>query len=749
MRHRTSVIACVLIAMIGLLLPPMSAAARPSRAGVVGDDTIHVPPDYGRGQLSLAPGVRRQARRIAARLEAAQTQRQPRLGDVRLWLAADYVRGQIYVKRYRLRGIGQNIEVWVANDEDRVSKWVRFQPGDCRNGVRTRITDAQVQYLVNEFDTNMYPEESAAFSVPPARTGANAQLDDILQLPADYYSGDGDNVVALIDNIRDRNFYDYNNEHGYGYTGGFFSGIFNELVDRNVMTIDAFDWIHRTGATPPDNPVPGDFCRSAPARPFLYEGVFAHEYEHLLMYYQDPEELLWINEGLADWAQTLTGYVDPSVPITDPDFDSHIQCFLGHFNKRTRANPNPGSGGPENSLNIWGDQGEDEILCDYGAAYTMMEFLQGRYGTPFMTALHRNEAEGLEGLQAVLDTAGGGAQARDVIHRWLAMNALDEVLDSGAPLTGGNEADYSTPTLDAHIAWGTKHAYSSRGAPPNGADFVRLRDAQGNFLSAGEVNEIGFAGRAELPPVPVRWRVDKTPPQHGRDDALYSGSGGNLDRAIIRRVKVPARKPVLRFETKWKLEPRWDFGFVQVSTDKGRTWRSLGNRDTTTVTEPQAIAEVKENVPGFTANSRGWRKERFSLRRYAGQSILLSFRLITDPNVNLPGWWVDRVQVGNRLLSRGFTTRGWRSATQVNPIEVEGYTVQLVSYARDASEAHIASLSLDAGFTGTLTGADVAAAIGDQADVVAALVTYDESTEIINQYAPYRLTVNGVRQPGG
>ncbi len=61
----------------------------------------------------------------------------------------------------------------------------------------------------------------------------------------------------------------------------------NDFLDRNVMTIDAFDWLHRTGANPPDEPVPGDFCTSAPARPFLYEGVFAHEYQHLLEHYED------------------------------------------------------------------------------------------------------------------------------------------------------------------------------------------------------------------------------------------------------------------------------------------------------------------------------------------------------------------------------------------------------------------------------------------------------------------------------
>ena len=107
------------------------------------------------------------------------------------------------------------------------------------------------------------------------------------------------------------------------------------------MTIDAFDWLHRTGANPPNEPVPGNNCTSAPARPFLYEGVFAHEYQHLLERYEDPDEVNWINEGLSDWAQTLTGYVDPAKPITEIGFDSHIQCFLGWLGVATPANPNP------------------------------------------------------------------------------------------------------------------------------------------------------------------------------------------------------------------------------------------------------------------------------------------------------------------------------------------------------------------------------------------------------------------------
>ena len=42
--------------------------------------------------------------------------------------------------------------------------------------------------------------------------------------------------------------------------------------------------------------------------PELYEGVIAHELEHLLMNYSDPGELSWVDEGLADTAAFLNGY---------------------------------------------------------------------------------------------------------------------------------------------------------------------------------------------------------------------------------------------------------------------------------------------------------------------------------------------------------------------------------------------------------------------------------------------------------
>src|SRR5262249_49722379 len=180
--------------------------------------------------------------------------------------------------------------------------------------------------------------------------------------------------------------------------------------------------------------------------------------------------------------------------------------------------------------------------------YSFMLFLQSRYGDAFMSALHRQDLNGLDGLQATLDQFLTGKTALGVLHEWAAMVALDSVLDHGATLTGAAASTYQAGSLDASINWSTATAYSTAGAPSNGSDYVRLRNATGQFLAAGSISSISFDGDATLPPKPVEWTVDTSL------GTLYSGSAPNLDRAIVRPVTVPAVSPTLTFDTQYKTE---------------------------------------------------------------------------------------------------------------------------------------------------------------------------------------------------
>jgi bacillopeptidase F (M6 metalloprotease family) len=278
---------------------------------------------------------------------------------------------------------------------------------------------------------------------------------------------------------------------------------------------------------------------------------------------------------------------------------------------------------------------------------------------------------------------------------------------------------------------------------------VRLRDAEGNYLSARQINSIRFDGESLHTPDPVEWTVDPNPPDRAGNAALYSGQGDNFDRAIVREVAVPAGSPTLTFDTKWETEFGFDIGVVQISTDGGETWTSLGNEDTTNELDPSVDPRISANLPGFNG-SGGWKTTTFDLSAYAGQTVLLSFRYLTDSSVQQPGWWIDNVTVGGTLLSDGSGLEGWQSLTQVNPIEVNGFTVKLIGYTSNHKQAALGTLRLNNQFEGRFsTRATLRTLRRYGATTVAVIVMYDEPTEQVTKYAPYALTVNGVLQPGG
>jgi hypothetical protein len=679
------------------------------------------------------------------------------VGDTKTFLGYNDVTGGYYVKTYTLRGIGDHIEVWVADDR-------AFPDGDCRNDLGlTEITDAQVSGFISQFDSNIYPKESATFSTPPDLNGANAPLAGLLGLPADYYEVDADqadNIVVLVDNVRDSNYYEPGTPDGQTFIAGFFSSQLNDYFNRNVMSIDAYDWLHRTGATPPDDSTDpayqactaelGQTRALGLSKPFDYEGVFAHEYQHLLEYYQDPNEVNWVNEGLSDYAQTVTGYVDATLPPSSPDLDGHIGCFEGYLPTNF--------GGPENSLTLWEDQGAPEILCDYGAAYSFMLYLFSHYGADFMSALHTEPRNGMRGLRAVLNQFDVNASPNQLVNRWAATMALDAAIDDGTLHGDANPDQYTSDALNASINWDNPQAYNSPGAPPNGSDYVRLRNGR-NFLPAKSLRSLEFHGAKTIAPYPVEWVVDQTPPTATTADmtcgdipsgsapaALYSGCGEDLDRSIVRKVTVPAGGGQLTFDTLFDTEEDWDFGFVQVSTDGGKTWESLATEDTTTAHDPAARAEVIKNLPGFSGDSGTWRTQHADLSAYAGQEILVGFRYITDGAVDEAGFWVRNISVGGTPLPSN-TLNGWKTITQVYPQQVKGWTLQLVAIGADG--AWLKKVKLDENYSASLSGAALQKALGTSAKLVGAIVTVNDQAEALTAEVPYKLIVNGHRQPGG
>lgn len=703
-----SAAAAVLLVPALQVLPASSVGAEPTPAAAPNDVRELTRTEFTLdGKPVTVPNRYSPEASTQNRTTAAAT---PPVGTVRQWLGLDDFEGILYFKDYTLRGAGDNIEVWVAND-------TAFPAGDCREQVpsSTEITDAQVTSLVDEFDNNMYPKETATFSTPPDRDGTNAQLEG-------DFTGDGNKTVALVDNVRDDNYYDF--PAAPTYIAGFFSSQFNELVDRNVMTVDAFDWAHRTGADPPDEPT-DDLCTSRPGRPLLYEGTFAHEWQHLLMYYTDPFEGNWLNEGLSDFAQSLTGYVDPRLTVFDRGGDSHLYCYQGFGTVQTPHNTAPRDcGGPENSLNLWGEGAPNEVLADYGHAYSLMQFLFDRYGADFMSRLHSDgEHQGLASLDAALE-AEGVSDLYQVLHDHQTMVLMDTIVGDSRRgiMLGVPKSRVTTPSLRSTVNLDNPQSNDNPGAAPNGADYVRLQRAGGEPLRGIDLRSLNFQGATALPALPLEWTIEPNDPDRPNDPVLFSGNGNNINATAVVEVAVPAADPTLSFLAKYGAELGYDYGYVVVSTDGGETYTPIAGDQT--VDGPLG--------PSLNGTTDGFAPHTFDLSAYADQTVLLGLQYVSDGGVNEGGILIDDVTVGGTAVSDGSSLEPFDSPTEINPTEVSNWNLKLIGY----TERH--QIGLQAEFNGrdSVRLNTLQMLLFALFPEVVVLVAYDEPTELVQQYAP-------------
>jgi hypothetical protein len=683
----------------------------------------------------------------------ANYNRPAKLGDVRLWVALDGVSGTPYLKEFQLRGTSKTAELWTAVD-------LAYPEGDCRNvAERINVTDAQVADMLLEFN-HIRPIDTAWFGEPFKRTGANAELPALLGVNQNAYRDPQGRDVILVDNVIDENFEDTDNANSLPRIGGFFWPTITFYHDRNVITLDSFDWIARTGEDPVHTPST-DPCINSPARPELFEGTLAHEYQHLIHEDYDPDELNWVNEGMADFAELLTGYGDLNLHMDEMGYDTHIQGFLGWLSvAHPEWNPIPSETGPENSLTMWEDQDKPgEIFADYGFAYYFMSYLQSLgFDQSFFTAWHHNTLNGIAGLEATLAASGSSETFRTLFTDVVVSALVDGFIDNGAMVSGVSADRLQNDPTEATIFF-SEDAYASPGAPVWGSDYVPLGPGAGITSLTFDGDEQVFA------PGGPEWVVG------GNGYWTTSDGPGNpyandLDADITRAVTVAddgGGTGTLAFQTYYSIELGWDFGFVQVSTDGGDTFESVACTGTTTTTNPDIDPTIGSQVPGFTGPSET------DATQYTGTAaapvdvtcdlpagdILLSFRMMTDGAAQMDGWHVRNVAInGTAVDASPEDLSDWNNQAFYQPVDV-GHIFQLVGLTGTVDaygdiltggDVVVIRPTLGAGSTYTLTEADRAALAGSTQVVAIVSGTAPGDTGV---YAPYSLIVNGEESADG
>nr|BFE64521.1 immune inhibitor A [Dactylosporangium thailandense] len=127
-----------------------------------------------------------------------------------------------------------------------------------------------------------------------------------------------------------------------------------------------------------------------------------------------------------------------------------------------------------------------------------------------------------------------------------------------------------------------------------------------------------------------------TPPEGTK--SWWSGAGNMLDNTLTRNVSIPAGTTTLTFQASWDIEQcgsdACDYAYVEVNDGTG--FKAIPGNIT-----------VADEGNGIDDTSNGWVPATFDLSAFAGKTVGLRFRYLTDPAAGGLGFFADDIRITN------------------------------------------------------------------------------------------------------
>ena len=379
----------------------------------------------------------------------------------------------------------------------------------------------------------------------------------------------------------------------------------------------------------------------------FYNGVLAHEFQHMIHWYNDRNEETWMNEGFSELAMYLN------------DYDTGGADWIFAME-------------PDTQLNSW-PEGPGAAGANYGAAYLFTSYFLDRFGSEATQALVAHPENSFASVDAVLEELDTGLTYKDLFGDWAVANLVD---DPGIGDGRYGYSDINPPSLDIETTY-RKSDYPVSGSGTvhqHGTDYVELQgDSPLAFRFTGST-QIGL--------------VDTT--AHSGRYFWWSNRGDDSDMMLTRAFDLSdVSEATLEFWTWYDAEEDWDYAYVEISTDGGETWEVL-TTPSGTGTNPNG------NSFGwaYTGRSGGgaaaeWIQERVDLSPYAGQEVVVRFEYITDDAVNRPGLVLDDIAIPEIDYFSDFEkdADGWEPAGFIRHANVlpQRWLVQLILFGRETT----------------------------------------------------------------
>ena len=311
------------------------------------------------------------------------------------------------------------------------------------------------------------------------------------------------------------------------------------------------------------------------------ESLLAHEFQHMIRYHIDPDEAAWMNEGFSLLTEQRLGYRGPL---------RQAEAFLA---------------APQTSLTVW-----DGSQRDYGAAFLWLLYFQERYGADALRDLSDQPQTGLQAAEALL--------GRDNLLYFLA----DQVLASRLQKPG-TPYGYRTASLSPAEST-TLELPATRQAElvPYGTHYYHLSNPPPQMT-------LSFSQPDSLPLIDISAEATDTP-----DSFWYSQRGDMQNPRLTHALDLrDITASQVQFRVWYALESHWDYAYLSISRDGGRTWQ-IQDTALTTSQNPGGNAYGS----GYTGRSGGWRTDTLSLNNMAGEQIQLRLEVVTDEAVHEAGF---------------------------------------------------------------------------------------------------------------
>ncbi len=356
-------------------------------------------------------------------------------------------------------------------------------------------------------------------------------------------------------------------------------------------------------------------------------GILAHEFQHMIHWNQDGNEESWLNEGASELAAYLNGY----------GASQFVSSFINT---------------PDLQLNTWSENGYGG--AHYGAGFLFVKYFMDRIGVDATKALISNPSNGLTAVDAVLAEhqpidpfTGSPITLEDLFADWVITNYRnDAAIGDGryAYLDYPNFGNISAPTS----------AYASCPIGTGQQSVAQFAADYYEFNCVGDYT-FQFQGKSTTPIVPID--------AHSGEFSAWSNRIDNSSATLTRTFDLSAvSTATLDYWTWYRIEPDYDYGYVEISTDEGQTW---------TILQAPASTDLDPvgNSFGWAYNGESggnstWINERIDLTPYAGNVVQIRFEYLTDDAVNQAGWLIDDITIPEIGYSENFDsgTSDWTAS---------------------------------------------------------------------------------------